>query len=61
MLQFADESSLRWLCEQQVTVLDAVCAEAVTLVLRMKASQAGEFEEAARNLLRGALHISRVS
>lgn len=60
VLQFADESGLRRLCEQhQVAVLDAVYAEAVTLVLRMKQRQAGEFEEAARNLLRGALHISR--
>lgn len=60
VLQFADESSLRRLCEQQqITVLDAVYAESVTLVLQMKLSQAEVFEEAARNLLRGALRISR--
>lgn len=60
VLQFADESSLRRLCEQQqVTVLDAAYAEAVTLVLRMKASQAEAFEASARNLLRGALQFSR--
>ncbi len=60
-LLFADESSLRRLCEQQgITVLDAVYAEAVTLVLRMKQRQVDEFEEAARNLLRGALRISAV-
>ena len=51
VLQFADESSL-----QQ---LDAAYAEAVTLVLRMKASQAEAFEASARNLLRGALQFSR--
>ncbi|MEO7954100.1 MAG: YigZ family protein [Polaromonas sp.] len=61
-LQFADESGLRRLCEQhEVTVLDAVYAEAVTLVLRMKQRQADEFEQAARNLLRGALRISGAS
>ena len=62
VLQFADESSLRRLCElHQVTVLDAAYAEAVTLQLRMKQQQADAFEEAARNLLRGALRISRVA
>ncbi|MBG6072696.1 MULTISPECIES: YigZ family protein [unclassified Polaromonas] len=62
VLQFADESSLRRLCEQQqVTVLDAAYAEVVTLVLRMKASQAEAFEEAACNLLRGALKFSQAA
>ena len=61
-LQFADESALRRLCEQHgVTVLDAVYAEAVTLLLRMKQHQADAFEQAAGNLLRGALHISAAS
>lgn len=60
VLQFADESSLRRLCEQeQVTVLDAAYADAVTLLLRMKASQAEAFEASARNLLRGALQFRR--
>lgn len=59
VLQFADESSLRRLCEQQqITVLEAVYAQTVTLVLQLKLSQAPAFEEAACNLLRGALHIS---
>ena len=59
VLQFADESSLRRLCEQhEVTVLDAVYAEAVTLVLRMKQREAKAFEQAAQNLLRGALCMS---
>ena len=62
VLQFADESSLRRLCEQhEVTVLDAIYAEAVTLVLRMNVRQADSFEETARNLLRGALHISQTA
>ena len=62
VLQFADESSLRRLCEQQqVTVLNATYAEAVTLVLRMKVSQADVFEETARSLLRGALQFRRAA
>ena len=59
VLQFADESSLRRLCEQQqVTVIDAAYGEAVSLTLRMKSQQADAFESAARDLLRGALQIS---
>ena len=42
-------------------MLDAVYAEAVTLLLRMKQHQADAFEQAAGNLLRGALHISAAS
>lgn len=62
VLQFADESSLRRLCEQQqVTVTEAAYGEAVTLVLRMKLRQADEFEHAAQDLLRGALHISKTT
>lgn len=61
VLQFADESSLRRLCEQhQVTVLEAAYGEAVTLLLRMKAQQAEGFEQAARDLLRGALQIGQM-
>ena len=62
VLQFADESSLRRLCEQQqVTVLNAAYADAVTLVLRMKVSQADVFEASARNLLRGALQFGKAA
>lgn len=60
VLPFAEESSLRRLCEQhQVAVLNAAYAESVTLQLRMKQQQADAFEDAARNLLRGALTIIR--
>ncbi|MEO6353161.1 MAG: DUF1949 domain-containing protein [Burkholderiaceae bacterium] len=58
VLQFADESSLRRLCEQhQVAVLDAAYGESVTLKLRMKLQQAEAFEQAARDLLRGAVRV----
>lgn len=56
VLQFADESTLRRLCEQsEVTVLDAQYGDAVTLLLKMKCSQADAFTRQAFDLLRGAL------
>lgn len=62
VLQFADESSLRRLCEQQqVTVVDAAYGESVTLMLRMKLQQADTFEHAASDLLRGVLHIAKTT
>jgi uncharacterized YigZ family protein len=55
-LQFADESTFRRYCEQQgVTVIDAQYGDAVTLRLKMKCSQVEEFQQAAFDLLRGAL------
>lgn len=59
-VQFADESDLRRLCEQQaVTVLDVSYAERAVLRLKLKASQAAEFESDAANLLRGNLQKLR--
>lgn len=56
MLQFADESTLRRLCEQhEVTVLDAQYGDAVTLLLKMKCRQADAFTRQAFDVLRGAL------
>ena len=56
VLQFADESTLRRLCEQnEVSVLDAQYGDAVTLLLKMKCSQADAFTRQAFDLLRGAL------
>lgn len=56
VLQFADESTLRRLCEQyDVSVLDAQYGDAVTLRLKMKCSQADAFTLQAFDLLRGAL------
>lgn len=53
-VQFADESSLRRLCEQQgVCVLDASYAERVLLHLRLKTSEAERFERSVFDLLRG--------
>jgi uncharacterized YigZ family protein len=58
VLPFAEESTLRRLCEQHgVTVLDAQYGQAVTLVLRMKKSQADAFGVEAVNLLRGNVEI----
>ncbi|MGV8900277.1 MAG: IMPACT family protein [Burkholderiaceae bacterium] len=58
VLQFADESSLRRLCEQhQVTVINAAYSESVTLKLCMKLQQVEAFEKAAYDLLRGAVRI----
>lgn len=58
VLQFADESTLRRYCEQSgVTVLDAQYGDAVTLSLKMKASEAEAFCRGAFDLLRGALQI----
>jgi uncharacterized YigZ family protein len=60
-LPFAEESTLRRLCEQHgVAVLDAQYGEAVTLLLRMKASQAEAFCSEATNLLRGNVAIEAV-
>jgi uncharacterized YigZ family protein len=59
VLPFAEESTLRRLCEQHgVTVLDAQYGEAVTLLLRMKTSQADLFCSEAINLLRGNIAIN---
>src|SRR5690606_2517197 len=59
MLPFADESTLRRLCEQHgVVVLDAAYGDTVTLHVRMKESQAGEFCRLAVDLLRGGLQIA---
>lgn len=58
VLPFAEESTLRRYCEQGgVAVLDAQYADAVTLSLKMKASQAQAFCRGAVDLLRGALQI----
>lgn len=58
-LPFADESTLRRLCEQHgVVVLDAAYGDAVTLHVRMKESQADEFCRLAVDLLRGGLQIA---
>jgi uncharacterized YigZ family protein len=58
VLQFADESALRRYCEQSdVTVLHAQYGDAVTLMLKMKVSQAEVFCREAVNLLRGALDV----
>lgn len=58
VLQFAEESTLRRLCEQsEVTVLDAQYGDAVTLLLKMKCSQADAFTRHAFDLLRGALEV----
>ncbi|HTD04322.1 YigZ family protein [Undibacterium sp.] len=55
-LQFADESTLRRLAEQYAaTVLDVRYSDMVTLQLRLKLSQAEEFEQTAFDLLRGSL------
>jgi uncharacterized YigZ family protein len=59
VLPFAEESTLRRLCEQHgVAVLNAQYGQAVTLVLRMKKSQADAFGVEAANLLRGNVVIS---
>jgi uncharacterized YigZ family protein len=59
VLQFADESALRRYCEQlDVTVLHAQYGDAVTLMLKMKVSQAEVFCREAVNLLRGALDVA---
>ncbi len=58
VLQFADESALRRHCEQNdVIVADAQYADAVTLIVRMKAAQADGFCRDAIDLLRGALQV----
>jgi uncharacterized YigZ family protein len=55
---FALEAALRRLAEHSgVSVRDAAYAEAVSLRLVMKASQAETFEREARNLLRGELEV----
>lgn len=59
-VQFADESDLRRLCEQQdVIVLNVSYADRTVLRLKLKASQVAEFELAAANLLRGNLQKLR--
>jgi len=61
VIQFADESQLRRLCEQHaVQILDVAYAERVTLNLRMKRSMADEFERSAFSLLRGSLQNTTV-
>jgi uncharacterized YigZ family protein len=58
VLQFADESALRRHCEQSdAIVVDAQYADAVTLIVRMKTSQADGFCRDAIDLLRGALQV----
>lgn len=60
-LQFADESALRRLCEQEgVAVIDAQYASAVMLTLRLKANDADAFCTKASDLLRGAVTIEKV-
>ncbi|CAN5811923.1 IMPACT family protein [soil metagenome] len=55
-VQFSDESSLRRLCEQHaISIINASYEEKVVLHLRMKASQADQFEREAFDLLRGDL------
>lgn len=62
VLQFADESMLRRLCEQyEVSILDAQYDEAVTLLLKMKVSQADAFTHEAFDLLRGALTVQDIT
>jgi len=62
LCQFADESALRRLAEQQgVLVLDVRYAEQVSLHLRMKAGIAEEFERKAYDVLRGALIVRECS
>ena len=59
MLPFAEESTVRRLCEQHgVTVLDARYGDAVMLLLRMKKSQAEEFCREMVDLLRGNVTIA---
>jgi uncharacterized YigZ family protein len=61
VLPFADESSLRRLCEQHgVTVTNAQYGQTVTLCLRLKKSQADAFRIDAINLLRGNVDITDV-
>ncbi|HWT72549.1 MAG TPA: YigZ family protein [Oxalicibacterium sp.] len=58
VLPFAEESTLRRLCEQHgIIVLDAQYGESVTLLLRMKANQAEAFCIEAINLLRGNIRF----
>lgn len=58
ILQFADESTLRRYCEQHAAIiLDAAYGDAVTLIVRMKVSQAEDFCRQAVDLLRGALQV----
>lgn len=58
VLAFADESTLRRYCEQNgVMVLDAQYRDAVSLLLKMKKSQADGFCRGAVDLLSGALHM----
>ena len=55
-VQFADESSLRRLCEQwAIRIVHVDYGELVTLQLEMKASIADEFERLAFDQLRGSL------
>ncbi len=56
VIQFADESTLRRLCEQyEISVLEAEYGDTVRLLLQMKCSQADAFTRQAFDLLRGAL------
>lgn len=56
-VQFADESSLRRLCEQKgVSILNANYADRATLHMRLKANEADEFQRLAFDLLRGDVH-----
>jgi uncharacterized YigZ family protein len=55
-LQFADESTLRHLGSlHDISVVDARYEDQVLLTLRMKLSQAEEFERFAFNMLKGAV------
>ncbi|MFZ6673059.1 IMPACT family protein [Undibacterium sp. Xuan67W] len=57
-LQFADESSLRRLCEQhQISIVSADYADTVELRLKLKQQQVQVFEQLASDLLRGSLQI----
>ncbi len=56
-VQFADESSLRRLCEQKgVSILNVNYADRATLHMRLKANEADEFQRLAFDLLRGDVH-----
>ncbi|MFZ6843178.1 IMPACT family protein [Undibacterium sp. RuTC16W] len=57
--QFADESSLRRLCEQhQISIVSADYSDTVELRLKLKQQQVQAFEQLASDLLRGSLQIS---
>jgi uncharacterized YigZ family protein len=56
ILQFADESSLRRLCEQyQVTILSVHYEQEIHMCLRLRTKLLPEFKQVAHDLLRGHL------